>query len=113
MRMRIIVVKMLMLIINNYPHNHHNHATLHHYHHHYHHHPSLFHHHHHYIYIHTIFFVGTTMYMQGFVSYASGEYRTYGGSKTPECLSLFFIDWVLDTPWKFALACIGSFFLGL
>jgi len=56
---------------------------------------------------------GTTMYMQGFVSYASGEYRTYGGSKTPECLSLFFIDWVLDTPWKFALACIGSFFLGI
>lgn len=106
-----IVVKMLMLIIYNSSHHHHNHATLHYHHHH---HPSLHHHHHHhYTYIHTILFIGTTMYMQGFVSYASGEYRTYGGSKTPECLSLFFIDWLLDTPWKFALACIGSFFLGL
>jgi hypothetical protein len=55
---------------------------------------------------------GTTMYMQGFVSYVTGSYRTSDGSETPQCLSLWFQDWVLDTEIKFAAACLGCFLLG-
>ena len=43
---------------------------------------------------------GVSMYMEGFISYVTGEYRTEGGSKTPSCLVLWFPDWILDTQGK-------------
>lgn len=48
---------------------------------------------------------GTIMYMTGFV----------WTSMAPdmECLSLFFGPWLLDRPWKLALACIGVALLGI
>jgi len=56
---------------------------------------------------------GTTMYMQGFVSYVTGNYRTDGGSQTPQCLTLWLEDWILDTRTKFAAACFGCIILGI
>mmetsp|Transcript_12650 Transcript_12650/g.28080 ORF Transcript_12650/g.28080 Transcript_12650/m.28080 type:complete len:664 (+) Transcript_12650:137-2128(+) len=56
--------------------------------------------------------VGTTMYMQGFVSYLSGSYASTG-YETPQCLSLWFEDWVLNSAGKFAAACFGCLLLGL
>lgn len=56
---------------------------------------------------------GVSMYMEGFISYVTGEYRTEGGSKTPSCLVLWFPDWILDTQGKFAAACMGVFLLGI
>ena len=53
------------------------------------------------------------MYMQGFVSYVTGKYRTDGGSTTPSCLNLWFEDWVLDSEGKFAAACFGCILLGV
>jgi len=41
--------------------------------------------------------LGVNMYMEGFVSYATGKYRTDGGSETPQCLVLWFSDWKLDS----------------
>lgn len=40
---------------------------------------------------------GVNMYMEGFVSYVTGKYRTAGGSTTPQCLVLWFEDWKLDS----------------
>ena len=40
---------------------------------------------------------GATMYMSGFVSYVTGKYRTDDGSTTPQCIALWFEDWVLDS----------------
>lgn len=57
--------------------------------------------------------VGVTMYMQGFVSYVTGDYRTKGGNTTPQCLALWFDDWVLNTESRFAAACFGCILLGI
>ena len=43
---------------------------------------------------------GVNMYMEGFVSYVTGQYRQDGGSTTPQCLVLWFEDWVLDSAGK-------------
>jgi len=51
------------------------------------------------------------MYMQGFVSYLSGSYASTG-YETPQCLSLWFEDWVLNSAGKFAAACFGCLLLG-
>lgn len=40
---------------------------------------------------------GVNMYMEGFVSYVTGKYRTDGGSATPSCMVLWFSDWLLDS----------------
>jgi hypothetical protein len=42
---------------------------------------------------------GTSMYMEGFVTYLSGKYDQYNGNrgKTPQCLTLLFNSWVLDS----------------
>ena len=47
---------------------------------------------------------GVSMYMEGFISYVTGEYRTKGGSHTPSCLVLWFPDWIIDT--QGALVCL-------
>ena len=52
---------------------------------------------------------GVAMYMEGFISYVTGEYRTDGGTKTPSCLVLWFPDWILDT--KGAWYCNNSMFV--
>jgi copper chaperone CopZ len=48
---------------------------------------------------------GMVMYMGGF-KWTSME-------RNAACLGLFFGSWKLDTPWKFALACVGVFVLGV
>jgi len=47
---------------------------------------------------------GTDMYMNGF---------QVSGQKNNPCIILFFKSWVLDTPFKFAMGCIGVIILGI
>ena len=56
---------------------------------------------------------GTTMYMTGFISYLTGEYRTPGGETKPECINLWFESWTLDSQVKFFFGCIGVILLAL
>mmetsp|Transcript_9761 Transcript_9761/g.21437 ORF Transcript_9761/g.21437 Transcript_9761/m.21437 type:complete len:624 (-) Transcript_9761:140-2011(-) len=48
---------------------------------------------------------GTTMYMDGFQWTAASPDAT--------CLTFLFKSWILDTKWKFILACVGAVLLGL
>ena len=47
---------------------------------------------------------GTSMVMSGFESV---------GSSNANCIILFFRPWLLNSPWKFGLGCLGVFLLGL
>jgi hypothetical protein len=49
---------------------------------------------------------GVTMYMDGFRSVATDS------RKTP-CLNLIFLDWTLNKPWKFGLACFFTVVFGI
>jgi hypothetical protein len=50
---------------------------------------------------------GVSMFMEGFVSIAEK------GKGETGCVNLFFTEWTLDTPVKYAIACIGIFCMGI
>ena len=51
---------------------------------------------------------GTTMFMSGFVSYATAT-----SDDEPECVKLWFDSWVLDNRSKYVISCVGIFLVSM